>query len=307
MPNTAAAAAELVGFPYRIVQEVLWGGWFDLVEGAELEGPVRRGLLERGSRFFFDYANRLSQFVLEEHRSERQRLVRGREERRMRVVSELLTGAEVSPEALDYDVGGWHVGAVVRGPQPQAVLDELAKLLNRRLLAVSMLDQTWAWLGARRPLDESRRQTLVDFQPRGGATIGFGSEARQADGFRRTHQQAGYALRAARNRAQRTARYEEIALEALTTRDETAALAFVADELAGLDGEDNRSRRLRETLRAYFAAGNNAARAAARLGVHEQTVAQRLRAVEERIGRPVSRRRAELETALRIRQYLEPS
>ena len=46
------------------------------------------------------------------------------------------------------------------------------------------------------------------------------------------------------------------------------------------------------------------AAAAAALGVHEQTVAARLRAVEERTGRSVAARRAELETALRLREYL---
>lgn len=56
----------------------------------------------------------------------------------------------------------------------------------------------------------------------------------------------------------------------------------------------------RQTLRAWFAVGHNAAA----LGVHEQTVAQRLRAVEERTGRPVASRRAELETALRLRDLL---
>jgi hypothetical protein len=37
------------------------------------------------------------------------------------------------------------------------------------------------------------------------------------------------------------------------------------------------------------------------------TVARRLRAVEERIGRSVATRRAELETALRLRDYLAPA
>ena len=98
--------------------------------------------------------------------------------------------------------------------------------------------------------------------------------------------------------------YAEVALESLAAVDEDAAAAFVARELAGLDGDDVRSTRLRQTLRAWFAAGHNAAAAAAALGVHEQTVAQRLRTVEERTGRPVAARRAELETALRLRDLL---
>ena len=101
-------------------------------------------------------------------------------------------------------------------------------------------------------------------------------------------------------------RYADVALEVLASTDPAAAGAFVERELAGLDAADPRSERLRDTLGAYFSAGHNAAAAASELGVHEQTVAARLHAVEERIGRPVGARRAELETALRLRRYLAP-
>ena len=88
----------------------------------------------------------------------------------------------------------------------------------------------------------------------------------------------------------------------LAGQDPQRARAFVGRELRGIDGDDARSQRLRETLRAYFAAHQNAAAAAAALGIHEQTVAQRLRAVEQRTGRSVAARRAELDTALRLRE-----
>jgi len=100
--------------------------------------------------------------------------------------------------------------------------------------------------------------------------------------------------------------YEEIALEALAGQNEPEAAAFVSHELAGIDGDDERSRTLRDTVSAYFAAAHNAAAAAAALGVHEQTVANRLRLVERRLGQPVTSRRAEVETALRLRSYLQP-
>src|SRR5205085_10983649 len=93
--------------------------------------------------------------------------------------------------------------------------------------------------------------------------------------------------------------FDDVALVALMSGDEDGAREFVARELAGIEGDDARSRRLRETLSAYFSAGHNAAATAARLGVHEQTVALRLRAVEERTGYPVVSRHTELDTALR--------
>jgi DNA-binding PucR family transcriptional regulator len=98
--------------------------------------------------------------------------------------------------------------------------------------------------------------------------------------------------------------YDEVALEALLGQDERRAREFAHRELVGLDGGDERSRRLRETLQAYFGSGQNAAAAAARLGVHDQTVSYRLRTIEERLGRPVTARRAELDVALRLMELL---
>jgi len=52
-------------------------------------------------------------------------------------------------------------------------------------------------------------------------------------------------------------------------------------------------------------ASPTAASAAATLGVHQQTVANRLRAAEERLGHSVGSRRVELEIALRLRAALD--
>jgi DNA-binding PucR family transcriptional regulator len=98
--------------------------------------------------------------------------------------------------------------------------------------------------------------------------------------------------------------YEDVALEALASADRDAARAFVARELRGLDGTDKRAARLRATLIAYFRSGQNAAAAGAALGVHQQTVGHRLRKIEEQLGAPVTARRAELEVALRLRDFL---
>jgi DNA-binding PucR family transcriptional regulator len=100
-------------------------------------------------------------------------------------------------------------------------------------------------------------------------------------------------------------RYDDVALESLVADDEARSRAFVSRELRGIDGHDRRSQLLRRTLRAYFASAQNGSAAAALLGVHEHTVAYRLRTIEERLGRPVTARRAELETALRLMELSE--
>ena len=99
--------------------------------------------------------------------------------------------------------------------------------------------------------------------------------------------------------------YADVALEALVLRDSQALRDFVHREIGPLNGTDQRSTVLRETLRAYFATGQNGASTAHVLGIHERTVAYRLRSIEERLGTTVQKRRDELSAALRFRALLQ--
>ena len=63
----------------------------------------------------------------------------------------------------------------------------------------------------------------------------------------------------------------------------------------------------RKTLRAYFAAGRNAATAAAALGVDRHTVERRLNSIETRLGRQLHTCHAELEVALRLEELGDSS
>jgi hypothetical protein len=292
---------------YRRGHQVQWEGWFDLVEREQLDPGARRELLERGWRFFFDYAGRMSVFITDEYLRERDRLLRSREQRRVQLVRDLLEGHEVEPAELDYDLDGQHLGAIAWGRGGADALRALAQELDRRLLLVGVIEDTWwGWLGAHRMLSRAAALALDRFRPPQGVRLALGAEAGGAEGFRSTHRQATRSQRAAVRTDAPVTRYDDIALEALAGLDPHEAREFIDRELRGIDGEDTRARRLRDTLQSYFRHGQNAATTAAALGVHEQTVGARLRAVEERTGRPVASRRAELETALRLRHYLGP-
>ncbi len=298
------APATVLGDAYRRGHECHWEGWFRIIEERETDPEARRALLQQGSDFFFAYATRLSRLTLEEYTRERDLLLRDREHRRMALVGDLLAGRDVPADELGYDLSLTHVACVAWGEAAGEAVRAVAERLERQLLLVAIRDNTfWAWLGGS-PLDGGARRTLARLQPTGGARMAFGEPELGPDGFRVSHQQSLRAEHSGRRSGAPVTRYADIALEALAATDEGAARAFVARELSGLDGDEPRSVRLRETLRAYFAAGQNAAATAAALEVHEQTVAQRLRAVEERTGRAVASRRAELETALRLRDYL---
>jgi hypothetical protein len=298
---------------YRLGHAIQWEAWFQLVEEEEPDPTARRALLERGSRFFFDYADRMCDFATERYTDERERVLKSREQRRVHLVREVLEGRAVDPGALGYELGGEHVAVIAWGPEAADAIRALARQAGLPLLLVGAAEETWwGWLGTGR--GEQPPHTRGDDDPLArelhrvrlpaGVRMAIGAPAPGPDGFRRTHRQAVAAQRAATSRPDPVLLYDDVALEALAATDPAAATEFAARELRGIDGRDARSVRLRETLAAWFECGQNAAAAAARLGVHEQTIAQRLRAIEERTGRSVLARRAELETALRVRSYL---
>jgi sugar diacid utilization regulator len=133
--------------------------------------------------------------------------------------------------------------------------------------------------------------------------LAFGRVGEGPDGFRRSHRQARATHRIAVALKTAILHHEDVALECLMLADERAAREFIAAELAPLDtGRDGG--KLRDTLSAYFACGFNASAAAATLGVNDRTVAYRLHAIEEQLGRPVRARQAELQTAIRLERVL---
>ena len=305
MSAQLGAPLQFLLWGYRNGHRVQWEGWLDLVERLP-GGPAerRRALLDEGARFFFAYVDRMSDLVTEAYTQERERTLRGLEQRRVRTVARLLGGEDAEASELDYDVDGAHLGAILWGQDGPGVAHALAAALDRRALVVAVdRGLWWAWVGGARPLGDALATRLAGWTPPDGTAVALGGEAAGRAGFRATHRQAGAAHRAGQLAGAPLTAFDDVALEALGAADPEAARAFVARELAGLDGDDGRSAALRDTLRAWFAHGHNAAATAAALGVHEQTVAQRLRAVEQRTGRAPAARRAELEMALRLRDY----
>jgi DNA-binding PucR family transcriptional regulator len=86
----------------------------------------------------------------------------------------------------------------------------------------------------------------------------------------------------------------------LLTADLDEARRFAVRELGPLAADGDSSRRLVTTLLAFLDEGASFARAARRLGVHENTVAYRVRRAEELLGHRVAERRLELHVALRL-------
>jgi hypothetical protein len=304
----SARLAETSGLPlWACVQAyaVQWEAWSDAVEARPLERDERFTLLRAGSEYLFAYADRCARWVELEYTRARDRRLRSEEQVRMQLVRDLLEGKAVDSSQLAYGLDGWHLAVIAAGTEGERVLYELSTQLEAQLLCVAADTATWwGWLGAnRKSLDEVDRQ-LQSLTLPAGVRLAIGEPGDGPAGFRRSHVQAQYAARISNRRNERTVLHSEVALVALATADFEQAKWFVSRELGPLAGDDRRARVLRDTLRAYFTAGQTGSSAAMALGVHERTVGNRLRAAERLTGRSIHSRRAELDTALRIHHLL---
>jgi purine catabolism regulator len=140
-----------------------------------------------------------------------------------------------------------------------------------------------------------------------GAKAAIGEQAQGLAGWRLSHRQARAVLPVALRSSEPFVRYADAALLAAVLADELLADSLRRIYIEPLEEGRDGGQVALETLRAYFEAGGNVSSAAAALGVKRHTITNRLRLVEERIGRPLDSCAAELEVALRLRQLGSPT
>lgn len=221
-------------------------------------------------------------------------------------IRQLLAGELVDTSDLNYDFEASHIGVVATGSIAITVIHRLAKATDNRVLMVRPTsDLTWAWLSRRGP---SGSHHLVQHLPpdySSSITMGIGECAPGFSGWRLTHNQAVAAWSVAARSSRAIAQYGDVALLASMLQDhtltESLSLLYLDPLRRGQDG----GAALRATLRAYFTSGRNAASAAAALGVSRQTIANRLRAIEKHIGRPIAGCVSGLEAAMLLADVYE--
>jgi hypothetical protein len=274
-------------------------GDFIVMTAEEVDAPaseLQQAL--RGGAALFD---RLVAVVAAEYEQE----MRGRsqtiEERRVVQVRAMLDAEPFDAGELGYELDAWHTALIVAGARPRAAVRELAEVLDRRLLTVSPNPGiAWAWLGGRRRLSSREILKLVRSTCPNDVVLALGEPGQGMTGWRLSHRQALAALLVARSGPQPHAAYADVALVAAVLQDEVLAASLPRIYLEPLTAERDGGATLRQALRAYFAADRNVSSAAAELGISRRTVANRLRSVEDRLGRTLGSCGAELEAALRL-------
>jgi DNA-binding PucR family transcriptional regulator len=160
------------------------------------------------------------------------------------------------------------------------------------------------WIGSRgdNPTVDLK-QAHIDVQSFPTVLAAFGSPGVGVAGFARSHREAFHARRIARltqRRAGTVTDYDTVALAALASTDVGQAREFVRAELGQLLGDDDQSVRLSATLRVYLEENMSPSRASRRLGVHENTITNRIRTAQELLPHPIEHRSCELQVALRL-------
>jgi DNA-binding PucR family transcriptional regulator len=272
-----------------------------LIEEAEKIGSIRPDALKRLLRAQAAIADRLLAAVAKAYTEEAAQRPKGITRQRAERVERLLGGEPLDTASLGYEFGGFHTALIVRGAGAEDAVRTLAAVRGSELLAVPHEDGVlWAWLGSRRPLCPSELRGEAGVPIASQLTIAFGEPGEGVAGWRLSHRQARAALSVALRSGDAVVRYADVAMLATVMGDELLAASLrnlLLDPLT--DGPDE-GLILLETLRAYFGAGRSVSSAAATLGVTRQTVSNRLRGVEDRLGRPLAACGVEMETALRL-------
>ena len=293
---------------YRLGHAWLWDQWMQALQERVDDPDELIAAQEVTSAFMFAYVDRTADLLVDEYGTERERLMRGTAQLHAETVRAILRGEPIDEESLTrrlgYELRRHHLALRVSSGTTEArglerAVDEAAAALGPGdpLVVPSGAASFDVWWGAFDGIDTA---PLERYAPPEGVRIAYGRPAHGIAGFRRSHEEAVQAARVAAVQGAAMTGYAQVELISLLAADLPRARAFVANRLGPLAADSEPAERLRETVRAFLAAGGSAKRASAELYVHQNTVAYRVKRAEELLGRRVTSDPVELICALTL-------
>ncbi len=303
---------------YRLGHAWLWERWFQELQEAVDDPAELVAASDATSAFMFAYIDAISDQLVEEFGSERERMMRGAAQLRAETVRELLAGEpideEVASRRLGYELRRHHIALRVAGTGSE--VRGLERTVNEAVACLGPGEPLVMPTGAARfdvwwcSFERPDTTALEAYEPPAGVVIAFGTSAPGVAGFRRSHTEALQAARVcslARNTGRTVTSYARVELVALLSGDLERARAFVSGQLGPLAASTESAARLRETVLAFLTSGGSATRVSRELFVHQNTVAYRVKRAEELLGRRVSENPVELTCALTLAAALGAS
>jgi DNA-binding PucR family transcriptional regulator len=303
---------------YRVGHAWLWDRWSQALQQGITDPDELLAAQEQSSAFLFAYNDRISDVLVTEYGSERDRATRGAAQLRAETVRAILGGEAIDEEVavgrLGYELRRHHIALRVwsgaselRGLERAAREAAAAVGPAEPLVVPSGVASLDVWCGAH---DLIAGDALAGYAPPDGIRVAVGLPGQGVAGFRRSHGEAVQAARVAslgQTAAKPVTTFADVELVALLASDLPRARAFVARHLGALASPTEPAARLRDTVLAYLAAGGSTTRVASQLFVHQNTVAYRVKRAEELLGRRVTDDPIELTCALTLAAVLGAS
>ncbi|MEA2312521.1 MAG: hypothetical protein QOE28_2489 [Solirubrobacteraceae bacterium] len=310
---------------HRLALSVLLQAWEERL-GSHHPAELLLAATRRSIEVNFQFHDALMEGLSAEYQRERERWVRGAEALRRETITAILAEAAVDTDGasriLGYDLRRHHIGLVlwaVPTPDDPQVIPRLeraataasAHLEAGRPLMLSVDGSTmWAWLGRDSELPRELIDSLAAAMNADGVSIALGAPGRGLTGFRRTHRDAADTAKVAiagRRRPGSVTAFHAVEVAALFADDPERTRRFVHERLGGLATDDDESHRLRATLMLYLEENGSRVATAKRIGVHPNTVANRIRACREILGHDVGHDQVPLLVALTLAATLGPA
>jgi DNA-binding PucR family transcriptional regulator len=302
---------------YRLGQGHFLDRWAEALE-ATVGDPVRvLAALREATDFAVEYVDLVSASVSAEHLAERERRQRRSALLRADLVRALLAGEPHDPHAAERTLGhrlnGPQLCAVCFSTRPTGRLESAAQAVaeacgaSRPLVLPDGASALTVWLSPRDPSGEHADLVRQALEARTyPVSVGLGTVGSGLDGFRKSHDEAVRARRVAELTRAPTGltAFDDVALFDLLLRDVESACRFARRELGPLAEPAPTHRTLRNTLRAVLEPRGGISHAARALGVHRNTVLQRVRKAEELLGHPSDQRATEVHAALLLADLL---
>jgi hypothetical protein len=265
-------------------------------------------LISRSLLFFLDTLSvDVTQAYQAEHKRYNESPMAHRDEALRLVLESEPEDIDIISGRLRYELSGRHHIAIVLTRSEPCVDDSLL-VTARRILRSYRVDQMllvadgrsalWGWGNSRSPIPE---RTGLEETP--GISVTFGTPDKGVAGFRQTHSQALAAQRTVEFLGQDSCTphyFSDLHLFTLLDPDHQKIDDFVRSELRNLADAGAAIAELRVTLAIYL--DNHSPQATAtRMHISRNTVAYRLRRIEELLHHPISERQTEMRLALSLR------
>lgn len=308
---------------YRLAQDQVWQWLFARITAVAQDPVDLATALQLSTGWVFAFVDRAMTRASQAYEVERETWMRGAAAARAAAIEDILSDRERDGQAasrrLRYDLTRHHIGVIAwvdhvpdKGDALSILSASVAEIAGSVAAETSITHPSGslavaAWLSDRHAFPVDGMEVFED-GPRAlrlldGVSIAVGEPGYGLKGFRRTYIEASHARRVASLVAPQggpLTRYRDVAVTALCTADGEHASAFVSGVLGLLAGNDDVTFRLATTLAAYLRENRSRTRAAARLGIHPNTVSYRVRQAEELLGRSVSRDSLDLQVALTL-------